>query len=162
MALFHQIYGSIRPDSEARPVNGETNWAHTGQTFNSQEEVPEWLKVMYNTVYFEACTTHRHEKKDQFCIDCCISLCSNCLPIHNHRFNPPHKIVKIRRYVYCEVIKRQDLSKHFNCSGIQVFAKEKTIQVKDEGLNNSNEGSTVSSLKRQRSRKGVPLRAPMF
>lgn len=60
-----------------------------------QEEVPGWLKVMYNNVYFKACTTHRREKKDQFCIDCSLSLCSNCLPIHNHPFNPPHKIVKV-------------------------------------------------------------------
>ncbi|KAM7484696.1 hypothetical protein LguiA_000705 [Lonicera macranthoides] len=101
---------------------------------------------MYNTVYFEACTTHRLEKKDQFCIDCCISLCSNCLPIHNHRFNPPHKIVKIRRYVYCEVIKRQDLSKHFNCSGIQayqtnkskvIFLKQRTQQQQPQQHNNN-------------------------
>ncbi|MBA0613482.1 hypothetical protein Godav_013913 [Gossypium davidsonii] len=80
--------------------------------------VPPWVIVMYNSVFFNNCVHHPNEKKkevDKFCIDCLQSFCSHCLP--SHAF---HKHIKIRRYIYSDVINRQDLCKLFNCSGIQV------------------------------------------
>ncbi|KAI8537729.1 hypothetical protein RHMOL_Rhmol09G0047500 [Rhododendron molle] len=72
---------------------------------------------MYRTVYYAACITHPDTKKndlDRFCIDCIRAFCYHCLPAHAR-----HTYVKIRRYVYCEVINKQDLCKLFDCSGIQ-------------------------------------------
>ncbi|PON41206.1 hypothetical protein TorRG33x02_338700 [Trema orientale] len=84
---------------------------------NNYMVVPRWLIVMYKTIFFSSCLVHPNSKKndsDHFCIDCLRPLCSNCLPSHMC-----HKHVKIRRYIYSDVINRQDLCKLFNCSGIQ-------------------------------------------
>ncbi|XP_050277982.1 protein RGF1 INDUCIBLE TRANSCRIPTION FACTOR 1-like [Quercus robur] len=81
--------------------------------------IPPWLNDMYNSIYFITCIMHQDAKKndlDHFCIDCHRSLCSNCLYAHMH-----HNYVKIRRYVYNDVINRQDLCNLFNCSGIQSY-----------------------------------------
>ncbi|KAB5538049.1 hypothetical protein DKX38_015582 [Salix brachista] len=123
-------------------------------------------------------------------------------------FHARHKHVKIRRYMYSDVINRQDLSKLFNCSGIQTYLtnKAKVLFLKrrnhyhrqrinfkdcsrciicDRSLQDNNshycsiackvaaiyggkyrkDEYRIQHLKRQKlkqSRKGVPLRAPMF
>ncbi|KAG4158831.1 hypothetical protein ERO13_D02G141100v2 [Gossypium hirsutum] len=85
--------------------------------------VPPWVIVMYNSVFFNNCVHHPNEKKkevDKFCIDCLQSFCSHCLP--SHAF---HKHIKIRRYIYSDVINRQDLCELFNCSGIQTYLTKK-------------------------------------
>nr|XP_011463177.1 PREDICTED: uncharacterized protein LOC105351170 [Fragaria vesca subsp. vesca] len=85
--------------------------------------VPQWLKIMYNTVFFKACIAHSDAKRnnlDHFCIDCCKPICLNCLA--QHMF---HNLVKIRRYIYSDVINRRDLCKLFNCSGIQTYHTNK-------------------------------------
>ncbi|KAL9456967.1 hypothetical protein AB3S75_006075 [Citrus x aurantiifolia] len=93
----------------------------------SQEKyavVPPWVIVMYKTMFFRNCMVHPNTKKneqDRFCIDCLCSFCSHCIPAHTR-----HKHVKIRRYVYSDVINRHDLCKLFNCSGIQTYHTNKT------------------------------------
>ncbi|KAL4362992.1 hypothetical protein GQ457_04G009530 [Hibiscus cannabinus] len=85
--------------------------------------VPPWVIVMYNTIFFENCVSHPDEKKnelDRFCIDCLKSFCSHCLSSH-----ALHKHIKIRRYIYNDVINRQDLNKLFNCTGIQTYHTNK-------------------------------------
>ncbi|CAK7326796.1 unnamed protein product [Dovyalis caffra] len=65
-------------------------------------------------------------------------------------------LMEIRRYIYSDVINRQDLCKLFNCSGIQVTAIYGGKPRKDE--------CRFHHLKRRKlkqSRKGVPLRAPI-
>ncbi|KAI5573666.1 hypothetical protein BDE02_10G095300 [Populus trichocarpa] len=167
--------------------------------------VPQWVVVMYNTVFFRTCITHPDSRMDRFCADCYSSLCSNCLPAHAR-----HKHVKIRRYIYSDVINRQDLSKLFNCSGIQTYVTNKArvlflkqrnhyhrhqqqqINFKDYrciichrslqdncshycsieckvtaiyGGECRKDQYRIQHLKRRKlkqSRKGVPLRAPMF
>lgn len=52
--------------------------------------VPQWVVVMYNTVFFRTCITHPDSRMDRFCADCYSSLCSNCLPAHAR-----HKHVKV-------------------------------------------------------------------
>ncbi|KAM7254830.1 hypothetical protein ACFE04_020071 [Oxalis oulophora] len=86
--------------------------------------VPRWLIVMYKMIFFSSCMVHENAKKnelDRFCIDCLCSFCSHCIPTHSR-----HRHVKIRRYVYRDVINREDLSKLFNCSGIQSYHTNKT------------------------------------
>ncbi|XP_031271635.1 uncharacterized protein LOC116130025 [Pistacia vera] len=165
--------------------------------------VPQWIIVMYNKEFFGNCMAHPNTKKnevDRFCIDCLSSLCCHCLPFHTR-----HRYVKIRRYVYNDVINRHDLSKLFNCSGIQTYHTNKTkvlflkqrnphqqqqpqqINSKDYGCiicdRNLQDNSLYCSIackvnededkeyltppspkrqKQKRSRKGIPLRAPML
>ncbi|KAK1374686.1 putative Zinc ion binding protein [Heracleum sosnowskyi] len=86
-------------------------------------KVPAWVEVLCTELFFNPCNNHenfRKNKEDGFCIDCVESFCCNCLSSHAH-----HKHLKIRRYVYCEVINRQDLSKFFDCSGIQTYHTNK-------------------------------------
>ncbi|KAH9746196.1 B box-type domain-containing protein [Citrus sinensis] len=93
----------------------------------SQEKyavVPPWVIAMYKTMFFRNCMVHPNTKKneqDRFCIDCLCSFCSHCIPAHTR-----HKHVKIRRYVYNDVINRHDLCKLFDCSGIQTYHTNKT------------------------------------
>ncbi|XVE85471.1 hypothetical protein DITRI_Ditri17bG0093200 [Diplodiscus trichospermus] len=85
--------------------------------------VPPWVIVMFNTIFFRNCVRHPNAKKnelDRFCIDCLQSFCSHCFSAH-----AIHKHVKIRRYIYSDVINRQDLCKLFNCSGIQTYHTNK-------------------------------------
>ncbi|GKV11176.1 hypothetical protein SLEP1_g22449 [Rubroshorea leprosula] len=100
-----------------------TKRLHASKTHENLAVVPPWLTVMYSTVFFSACILHPEEKKnelDRFCIDCLQSFCSHCLPAH-----AVHKNFKIRRYIYSDVINRQDLCKLFNCSGIQTYLTNK-------------------------------------
>ncbi|XP_022856329.1 uncharacterized protein LOC111377461 isoform X2 [Olea europaea var. sylvestris] len=89
-------------------------------------EVPPWLIILYNTTYFGVCFTHSEHKKkelDHFCIDCKKPICCNCVLTH-----ALHNYVKIRRYMYCEVIRRQDLCKLFDCSNIQQRSQQSSPQ----------------------------------
>ncbi|XP_057992295.1 protein RGF1 INDUCIBLE TRANSCRIPTION FACTOR 1-like [Hevea brasiliensis] len=57
--------------------------------------------------FFGTCMFHPSVKKnglDRFCIDCLSSLCSNRVPAHAH-----HQLIKIRRYIYNDVVNLQDL-----------------------------------------------------
>ncbi|XP_058183987.1 protein RGF1 INDUCIBLE TRANSCRIPTION FACTOR 1-like [Rhododendron vialii] len=127
--------------------------------------VPPWLTTMYRTVYYAACITHPDTKKndlDRFCIDCIRAFCYHCLPAHAR-----HTYVKIRRYVYCEVINKQDLCKLFDCSGIQAYHTNKTkvlflkqrsqqqiLQLQQSQPNNSRDHSCIIC---QRSLQDVSL-----
>ncbi|KAA8529008.1 hypothetical protein F0562_033504 [Nyssa sinensis] len=154
---------------KASPISNKRLQA--AENKKTETEVPPWLKVMYAMVYFDTCIAHSNNKKndlDRFCIDCVQSFCYNCLPAHGL-----HKYVKIRRYVYCEVINRQDLCRLFDCSGIQVSAvhrdehKEETtgdhdnLRIDKKGENLKRD-LTPPLPKRQKVRKGIALRAPMF
>ncbi|KAI3733786.1 hypothetical protein L6452_13242 [Arctium lappa] len=86
---------------------------------SQRSEVPPWVLVMINIAYKD-CTIHsngKENKSDRFCIDCLRSFCNKCSSSKHHG----HNYIKIRRYVYCEVISRPDFQKHFDCSGIQGY-----------------------------------------
>ncbi|KAI3733785.1 hypothetical protein L6452_13241 [Arctium lappa] len=93
---------------------------HRAPPSQRRSEVPPWVLVMINIAYKD-CTIHsngKENKSDRFCIDCLRSFCNKCSSSKHHG----HNYIKIRRYVYCEVISRPDFQKHFDCSGIQVSA----------------------------------------
>ncbi|KAK9935441.1 hypothetical protein M0R45_022544 [Rubus argutus] len=130
--------------------------------------VPQWLKIMCGTAFFRACIQHPDAKRndlDHFCIDCLQPSCLNCLAQH-----PFHKNVKIRRYVYSDVINRRDLYKLFDCSGIQTYFTNRAkvefarqfplLQCCLQGF--SNTWKRMPEKNFMCWRKGVPLRAPMF
>ncbi|KAJ4828669.1 hypothetical protein Tsubulata_039795 [Turnera subulata] len=105
------------------------------QKQNNYAVVPKWVTVMYKTIFFRACMAHPQVRKnelDRFCVDCHRSLCFNCLPAH-----ACHKHIKIRRYIYSDVINRKDLCKLFNCSGIQTYLtnKAKVLFLKQRNQN---------------------------
>jgi fatty-acid desaturase len=50
---------------------------------------PTWLQNLLTEKFYNACLIHQESKKNEknvYCVDCCISLCSHCVPPHrSHR-----------------------------------------------------------------------------
>ncbi|KAE9459444.1 hypothetical protein C3L33_08661, partial [Rhododendron williamsianum] len=79
--------------------------------------IPQWLEVLLGEKFFNPCFVHETDKKSEkniFCLDCCISLCPQCLPAH-----PSHRLLQIRRYVYQDVVRLNDAQKLMDCSSVQ-------------------------------------------
>ncbi|KAI3803037.1 hypothetical protein L1987_31185 [Smallanthus sonchifolius] len=80
---------------------------------------PAWLEALYMQTFFTACQTHENSKKNEkniCCLDCCISICPHC--VHVHRF---HRLLQVRRYIYHDVVRLEDLEKLIDCSNIQAY-----------------------------------------
>lgn len=81
-----------------------------------------WIKNLLHCQFFAPCEVHRHYKKNEctfFCTDCgdmAGELCQHCLPAHSH-----HEVIQIRRYVYCDVVRTQDISPYVDVSGVQTY-----------------------------------------
>ncbi|XP_018489214.1 protein RGF1 INDUCIBLE TRANSCRIPTION FACTOR 1 [Raphanus sativus] len=82
-------------------------------------EFPAWLEVLLKEKFFNACLDHEEEKKNEkniLCIDCRLSICPHCLPSHTS-----HRLLRIRRYMYNDVLRVDDGSKLMDCSLIQPY-----------------------------------------
>ncbi|RZC61926.1 hypothetical protein C5167_023676 [Papaver somniferum] len=80
---------------------------------------PAWLEALYTQKFFAGCPAHETAKKNEknvFCLDCCTSICPHCLPAHRY-----HRLVQIRRYVYHDVVRLEDLEKLIDCSSVQSY-----------------------------------------
>ncbi|KAF8059710.1 hypothetical protein HT031_005118 [Scenedesmus sp. PABB004] len=85
-------------------------------------EEADWLHAMLATTFFAPCAAHRDAKKNEatfFCADCGAAptpLCCHCIGAH-----AGHRIIQIRRYVYCDVVRGCDISPHLDVSGVQTY-----------------------------------------
>ncbi|XP_022847710.1 uncharacterized protein LOC111370265 isoform X2 [Olea europaea var. sylvestris] len=80
---------------------------------------PAWLKGLMEEKFFEQCGIHQNRRKNEkniFCLNCCRSFCPHCLPSHT----TSHPLLQVRRYVYQDVIRLDDLEKLIDCCYIQV------------------------------------------
>ncbi|XP_074348529.1 protein RGF1 INDUCIBLE TRANSCRIPTION FACTOR 1-like [Apium graveolens] len=80
---------------------------------------PAWLQALLSETFFVSCEVHYNEKKNEknsFCLICCQSFCPHCLPSHHS-----HPQLQVRRYVYQDVIRLEDLKKLIGCSYIQPY-----------------------------------------
>ncbi|DAD49779.1 TPA_asm: hypothetical protein HUJ06_032020 [Nelumbo nucifera] len=80
---------------------------------------PAWLEALYTQKFFVGCSTHETAKKNEkniLCLDCCTSICPHCLPSHRY-----HRLVQVRRYVYHDVVRLEDLEKLIDCSNVQAY-----------------------------------------
>ncbi|XP_044464905.1 protein RGF1 INDUCIBLE TRANSCRIPTION FACTOR 1-like [Mangifera indica] len=80
---------------------------------------PAWLEALYTQKFFVGCSYHESAKKNEkniCCLDCCTSICPHCIP--SHRF---HRLLQVRRYVYHEVVRLDDLQKLIDCSSVQAY-----------------------------------------
>ncbi|KAL8508595.1 hypothetical protein ACS0TY_019007 [Phlomoides rotata] len=88
-----------------------------------EEEVvmkPAWLEGLMAETFFAGCGVHQNRRKNEkniFCLNCCLSFCPHCLPNHL----PSHPLLQVRRYVYQDVIRLDDLEKLIDCSYIQPY-----------------------------------------
>ncbi|CAI9782241.1 unnamed protein product [Fraxinus pennsylvanica] len=81
---------------------------------------PAWLKGLMEEKFFEQCGIHQNRRKNEkniFCLNCCRSFCPHCLPSHS----PSHPLLQVRKYVYHDVIRLDDLEKLIDCCHIQPY-----------------------------------------
>ncbi|KAF8393098.1 hypothetical protein HHK36_021339 [Tetracentron sinense] len=102
---------------------------------------PEWLEALYTQKFFVACSNHETAKKNEkniLCLDCCTSICPHCL--HSHRF---HRLLQVRRYVYHDVVRLEDLEKLIDCSNVQAYTinSSKVVFIKKRPQNRQFKGS---------------------
>ncbi|XP_058068471.1 protein RGF1 INDUCIBLE TRANSCRIPTION FACTOR 1 [Magnolia sinica] len=80
---------------------------------------PAWLEALTTQNFFVGCSIHESAKKNEkniCCLDCCTSICPHCLPAHHF-----HRLVQVRRYVYHDVVRLEDLEKLIDCSNVQAY-----------------------------------------
>lgn len=102
---------------------------------------PSWFGSLLNTKFYTSCDLHpnlRGNKKSGFCIDCSVSFCKNCT-IHDL-----HRQVNIWKYAYHEVVRVQDMEKHFCCSEIHPYKANGKVAVH---LNSRSQSVDTKSLK---------------
>jgi len=115
--------------SRKRPCELES--ASSGENSPSCDAAPSaaralpterWVQDLLTATYFCACPLHREAKKNEctfFCMDCgggATGLCPSCLGPHLG-----HRVLQVRRYVYCDVIRASDLSHEVDISGVQNY-----------------------------------------
>lgn len=80
---------------------------------------PAWLERLMDETFFGDCGVHKNRRKNEkniFCLHCCLSICPHCLSSH-----ASHPLLQVRRYVYNNVIRLDDLEKLIDCSNIQPY-----------------------------------------
>ncbi|GMH21058.1 hypothetical protein Nepgr_022900 [Nepenthes gracilis] len=83
-----------------------------------EAELPAWLQGLMGETFFTGCEVHLNRRKNEkniFCLACCLSFCNHCLPSHR-----PHPLLQVRRYVYHDVVRLDDLQKLIDCAYVQV------------------------------------------
>lgn len=104
--------------------------------------VPKWLQALLSEEFFRQCAVHESSRKNEkniFCLDCRSSFCPQCLSPHSsHRLIQVrsstinsitfpqitklfHVLFQIRRYVYQNVIRLDDIEKLIDCAFVQVY-----------------------------------------
>ncbi|CAN6459366.1 unnamed protein product [Victoria cruziana] len=102
---------------------------------------PAWLEALNTQKFFVSCSAHESAKKNEkniCCLDCCSSICPHCLPAHR-----PHRLVQVRRYVYHDVVRLEDLEKLIDCSNVQAYTinSAKVVFIKKRPQNRQFKGS---------------------
>ncbi|KAJ8627748.1 hypothetical protein MRB53_021055 [Persea americana] len=80
---------------------------------------PAWLQGLIDETFFSGCGVHENRRKNEkniFCLNCCTSICAHCLPSHHS-----HPLLQVRRYVYHDVVRLDDLEKLIDCSYVQPY-----------------------------------------
>uniref|UniRef100_A0A7N0RFE4 B box-type domain-containing protein n=1 Tax=Kalanchoe fedtschenkoi TaxID=63787 RepID=A0A7N0RFE4_KALFE len=102
---------------------------------------PGWLDALYSEQFFTGCPDHEYAKKNEknvLCVDCCASICPHCLPSHWS-----HRLLQVRRYVYHEVIRLEDLERLIDCTNVQAYTinSSKVVFIKKRKQNRQFKGS---------------------
>lgn len=83
-------------------------------------KIQPWVPRLLSSTFFDECRDHPGLKKNErtfFCLTCGGEpICQHCFPDHYD-----HTVIQIRRYVYHNVVKVQDLNRHLEPSGVQTY-----------------------------------------
>ncbi|GJN39058.1 hypothetical protein PR202_gb28152 [Eleusine coracana subsp. coracana] len=80
---------------------------------------PGWVGGLVEESFFVGCEAHENYKKNEkniFCLCCCTSICTHCAPAHRR-----HPLIQVRRYVYHDVVRLDDLERLIDCSFVQSY-----------------------------------------
>ncbi|XP_073000908.1 protein RGF1 INDUCIBLE TRANSCRIPTION FACTOR 1-like [Typha latifolia] len=102
---------------------------------------PAWLEALDTQRFFTPCSLHENAKKNEkniCCLDCCTSICPHCVPSHR-----VHRLVQVRRYVYHDVVRLEDLEKLIDCTNVQSYTinSSKVVFLKKRPQNRQFKGS---------------------
>ncbi|KAJ4748078.1 PLATZ transcription factor [Rhynchospora pubera] len=102
---------------------------------------PTWLEALNTQKFFIPCPYHENSRKNEkniCCIDCCTSICPHCVSLHR-----THRLLQVRRYVYHDVVRLEDLEKLINCSNVQSYTinSSKVVFLKKRPQNRQFKGS---------------------
>jgi hypothetical protein len=79
-----------------------------------------WLESLLEAKFFDTCVMHAGIKKSErnyYCLNCRHSnICQHCLPNH-----ATHELLQVRRYVYHDVVRVQDVEMYLDCKSIQTY-----------------------------------------
>ncbi|XP_042385838.1 protein RGF1 INDUCIBLE TRANSCRIPTION FACTOR 1-like [Zingiber officinale] len=103
--------------------------------------MPGWLCGLVEESFFVGCPAHESRKKNEkniFCLGCCTSICPHCAPDHRS-----HPLLQVRRYVYNDVVRLDDLEKLIDCSYVQPYTinSAKVIFLKPRPQSRPSKGS---------------------
>ncbi|KAF5197598.1 Platz transcription factor family protein, partial [Thalictrum thalictroides] len=90
---------------------------------NMRSKDPSWVFSFLSEKFFKPCVLHEDYKKNErniFCLNCFTSICAHCVNLHNSHF-----LLQVRRYVYHDVVRLEDLDKLFDCLHVQPYTTNK-------------------------------------
>ncbi|XP_074280996.1 uncharacterized protein LOC141605956 [Silene latifolia] len=89
---------------------------------------PEWLERFLKRTFFDPCSEHfsRRNELNKYCIDCDKALCQHCLSVDPHE---DHRLLKIYRHVYKDVVPLDEIERHIDCSQIQPYRCNKQLVI---------------------------------
>ncbi|CAA6670943.1 unnamed protein product [Spirodela intermedia] len=118
-----------------RPPSGRANCLQLRRdslSSASPQEIwkPAWLEALDTQRFFAGCSAHEAAKKNEkniCCLDCCTSICPHC----------------VRRYVYHDVVRLEDLERLIDCSYVQSYTinSSKVVFIKKRPQNRQFKGS---------------------
>ncbi|KAK7300661.1 hypothetical protein RJT34_11509 [Clitoria ternatea] len=122
--------------------------ASSSKKVNKDEQVaqckvhkPKWLESFLRKTFFDLCTAHPYRRNEfnKYCINCNLPVCQYCVAsTHRH-----HKILKIYRHVYKDVVSLSAMEKYIDCSQIQPFKCNKRLVISLNPLPHS--GSAINN-----------------
>ncbi|XP_057523390.1 uncharacterized protein LOC130803231 isoform X3 [Amaranthus tricolor] len=115
---------------------------------------PKWLERFLKRTFFDPCSKHpiRRNESNKYCIDCDAALCQYCLSLASHT---KHRVLKIYRHVYKDVVPLDEIERHIDCSRIQPYRCNRQLVISLSPLphtgswGKTNEESSCQTCKRK-------------
>ncbi|CAL8137617.1 unnamed protein product [Prunus armeniaca] len=124
----------------------------------SGNQKPEWLESFLGKTFFDDCLAHpiRKNELNKYCINCNKSACQYCTASGAHRL---HRILKIYRHVYRDVVSLAAMEKYIDCSQIQPYRCNKRLVISLSPLPHSGPISNIGAACRSVFKEGQRLRS---
>lgn len=108
----------VRLDYKFERIFSEQDEQSTEQLAGNKE--PKWLNGFLEKTFFDGCVAHpiRRNELSKYCINCKRSVCQYWMSSGAHRH---HKMLKVYRHVYKDVVPLAAMEIYVDCSQIQVY-----------------------------------------